>query len=65
MAQVIRMPIQRSDAAARSTAADAVGSPGWPTGWDIDDWGRDDTLAGFAARLGNVRWDATVGANVE
>jgi 1-acyl-sn-glycerol-3-phosphate acyltransferase len=61
MAQVIRMPIQRSDAAARSTAADAVGSPGWLTGWDIDDWGRDDTLAGFAARLGNVRWDATVG----
>ena len=36
-------------------------SLGWLTGWDIDDWGRDDTLAGVAARLGHLRWDATIG----
>jgi hypothetical protein len=64
MAQVIRLPIQRTAEVARSGAAGAVnaaGSLGWLSGWDIDDWGRDDTLAGFAARLGHLRWDATIG----
>ena len=51
MAQVIRLPIQRTASAARSTARSArstARSLGWLTGWDIDDWGRDDTLAGVA-----------------
>jgi hypothetical protein len=64
MAQVIRLPIQRTAAVARSTAfgaTNAVGSLGWLTGWDIDDWGRDDTLAGFAARVGRARWETTIG----
>lgn len=64
MAQVIRLPIQRTAAAARSTASNAVDaaeSLGWITGTDIDDWGRDETLSSVAARIGNLRWDATVG----
>lgn len=63
MAQVIRLPIQRTASVARSRAVGAVTSRslGWLTGWDIDDWGRDDTLAGVAARLGHLRWDATIG----
>lgn len=64
MAQVIRLPIQRTASAARSSASNAVDaaeSLGWITGSDIDDWGRDETLAGFAARLGHLRWDTTVG----
>ena len=64
MAQVIRLPIRRTAIAARSTASNAVNaaeSLGWLTGWDIDDWGRDETLTGFAARLGHLRWNATIG----
>ena len=64
MAQVIRLPLQRTASVARSTASNAANvgeSLRWLTGWDIDDWGRDDTLAGFAARVGQLRWDATIG----
>lgn len=64
MAQVIRLPIRRTASAARSTAsnaANAAESLGWLTGWDIDDWGRDETLAAFAAHVGHLRWDATIG----
>lgn len=64
MAQVIRLPIRGTASVARSTASNAVNaaeSMGWLSGWDIDDWGRDETLAGFAARVGNLRWDATIG----
>jgi hypothetical protein len=64
MAQVIRLPIGRTASVARSTAASAVNaveSLAWPAGWDIDDWGRDETLAGLAARIAVLRWEPTIG----
>ena len=61
MAQVIRLPIRRTATAARSNAVTAAESLAWLTGWDIDDWGRDETLSGFAARVGHLRWNATIG----
>jgi len=64
MAQVIQMPVDRTDRAARTTAARAVaaaGSTGWLASWDVDDWGRDATLATAAARLAHLRWSTTIG----
>lgn len=63
MAQVIRLP-QRTASATRSSAASAAkaaDSMRWLAGWDVDDWGRDDTLAGLAARVGALRWGAAIG----
>jgi hypothetical protein len=31
----------------------------WLSAWDVDDWGRDDTLARAVARLSRLRWTAT------
>jgi hypothetical protein len=33
----------------------------WLATWDIDDWGRDDTLARAAARITEVRWSTVTG----
>jgi hypothetical protein len=36
----------------------------WLSAWDVDGWGRDDTLARAAARLSRLRW-ATITGGVE
>lgn len=66
MDQVIRMPVDRTDRAAQSTASRAVaaaGSMGWLASWDVDEWGRDATLAGAATRLTHLRWPTTIGGH--
>jgi hypothetical protein len=32
----------------------------WLSAWDVDDWGRDDTLARAAAWLGRLRWTTII-----
>lgn len=64
MAQVIRLPVDRTVRAARSTASSAVAAAGslrWLATWDVDDWGRDGTLASAANRLTRIRWATTIG----
>jgi hypothetical protein len=63
MGDVIELP--RRPPSGRGTTAAAMlsgaASMRWLASWDIDDWGRDDTLARAAARVAHVRWDAVVG----
>lgn len=64
MGQVIRMPVDRSDAAPRVTAAKAEAAPMGPLArWDVDDWGRDQSMARIAARFSHVRWTTTIGGH--
>jgi hypothetical protein len=66
MADVIPLPVRRTASAARSVATSAVTaaeSVGRLASWDIDDWGRDDRFARFAARVGRLRWDVTIGGD--
>ena len=64
MGQVIRMPVDRSDTAPRVTAAKADVTPMGPLArWDVDDWGRDESMARIAARFSHVRWSTTIGGH--
>jgi len=64
MGQVIRMPVDRSDTAPRVTAAKADVAPMGPLArWDVDDWGRDESMARIAARLNHLRWSTTIGGH--
>ena len=64
MGQVIRMPVDRSDTAPRVTAAQADAAPMGPLArWDVDDWGRDQSMARIAARFSHVRWSTTIGGH--
>ena len=64
MGQVIRMPVDRSDTAPRVTAAKADVTPMGPLArWDVDDWGRDESMARIAARLNHLRWSTTIGGH--
>lgn len=38
-----------------------VGRGRWLTSWDIDDWGRDDTLARAVAAATRLRWTTSIG----
>ena len=64
MAHVIRLPVDRTAKAARSTASSAItaaSTVGWLASWDVDEWGRDATLVDAAARLAHLRWATTIG----
>jgi len=64
MGQVIRMPVDRSDTAPRVTAAKADVTPMGPLArWDVDDWGRDESMARIAARFNHLRWSTTIGGH--
>ncbi len=39
----------------------AVTSLAWLGNWDVDDWGRDDTLVRLASRLTGLRWRMSIG----
>ena len=55
MAQVIPLPVQKVATAAANATAVAT--------WDIDDWGRDHTLARLAGGLLRLRWTIAVGGH--
>ncbi len=64
MGQVIRMPVDRSDTAPRVTAAQADVAPMGPLArWDVDDWGRDESMARIVARFNHLRWSTTIGGH--
>ena len=50
----------RGDGAVARRAA-ATATVRWLGDWDVDDWGRDDTLVAAAARLGRLRWRTIIG----
>jgi hypothetical protein len=58
MGDVIQLP--RRPVATVQSLSRAATAP-WLTAWDIDDWGRDDTLARAAAHLARVRWTVATG----
>lgn len=64
MSQVIPMPVDRADRAARVEARREIAAADPPTGvagWDVDDWGRDASFVGVASFLTHLRWSTTVG----
>lgn len=61
MADVIRLPVaNRADAPAPVGAVTTATLP-WLGDWDVDDWGRDDTLARVAGGLTRLRWRTSIG----
>jgi hypothetical protein len=62
MGDVIQLPRRQltTPVATVQSLSRAATAP-WLTAWDIDDWGRDDTLARAAARLAGVRWTTVTG----
>lgn len=54
-AQVIPLPVQKVAAAAANATAVRT--------WDIDDWGRDATLARLAGGMLRMRWSVAVGGH--
>ena len=59
---MIRLPVvpHRTESPAPVGAVVSTTLP-WLGDWDVDDWGRDDTLARVAGGLARLRWRTSVG----
>ncbi len=62
MADVIRLPVARGRAESPAPVGAVVTTTlPWLGDWDVDDWGRDDTLARVAGGLARLRWRTSIG----
>jgi hypothetical protein len=61
MGDVIRLPRREQPLGVATTALARAAPMRWLASWDIDDWGRDATLARLASRILQLRWEVTIG----